>query len=165
MSIFYEYDLDPRFARYVIMHVPNWVKVYLKFSKLLWFVSGAWLMFADTLNLVSLKGFINESFSSCSSVKIAHMHMDVNVCSKVRHHSQLLRRPGNFGTMHTPFMGTWFKIMYFFLFRHMGESWPVEESRETFGLEQWIRRILILVKGKQEWQYVWIIAFSSCLLL
>lgn len=35
-----------------------------------------------------------------------------------------------------------------FFFRHMGESWPVEESRETVGLEQWIR-ILILVKGKQ----------------
>lgn len=37
-------------------------------------------MFADSLNLESLKGFINESFSSCSSVKIAQMHMDVSPC-------------------------------------------------------------------------------------
>lgn len=150
MSVFYEHDLDPRFTSYVIMHIPNWVKVYLKISRLLWFVSGSWLMFIDTLNLESLKGFINESFSSCSSVKIAHMHMDVRVCRKVCHRAQLPRRPGKFGTMHHRFIGTWFKVVFFFLETY-GWKLTIREIKGNIGSRIVIRRILILIKSKQKW--------------
>lgn len=93
-------------------------------------------MFADTLTLELLKGFINESFSSCSSVKTAQMHMDGGVCSTVYHHAQLPRRPGKFGTAHLHFIATQFKAVHIFSpNRHMGGSWPVEELRDTLDTE------------------------------
>lgn len=131
MPIFYEYDLDSRFTEYAIMHIPNWVKVCLKISRWLWFVSGLWLMFIDTLNVESLKGFINESFSSCSSVKIAHVHMDVSVCRKLCHGAQLLRRPGKFGTTHNHFPGTWFKFVYFF-----SSNWARTVDQKNININQ-----------------------------
>lgn len=46
-----------------------------------------------------------------------------------------------------------------FLQTNMCESWQMEELRELQPVDQWIRRIFILIRGKQKWQQTLIIDF------